>query len=185
MESNGDGAKKIWATEWGYSTAGGAKAVSEEQQADYLKRGLALFASYPWAGPIFFYKYHDDCADAANPDCGHGLTRLDYSQKPAHEAYALITSDSEAPTVALTSPVTGSRVRTGSTVTFQATASDAVGVSSVVFFVNGVEQCRDGSAGYACTWTVPSKRGVQYTVEARAYDINGNQASGTARITSY
>jgi hypothetical protein len=144
-----------------------------------------LFASYPWAGPIFFYKYRDDCADPANYDCGHGLTRQDSSPKPAHATFALITSDTVAPTVALTSPVNGSRVRVGSFVTLQATASDAVGVSSVAFYVNGVERCRDASEAYSCTWTVPSKRGVQYTIEARAYDINGNQGKSSVRITSY
>jgi hypothetical protein len=184
MTARGDGAKKIWATEWGYPTTGGSSAVSEEQQADYLKRGLALFASYPWAGPIFVYKYHDDCSDAANRDCGHGLTRLDYSQKPAYATFATITADTVAPTVAIVSPVTGAKVRGGSTVTLQASASDAVSLSSVVFFVNGIEQCRDVTSSYSCAWTVPSKRGVQYTVEARAYDINGNQASRTVRVTS-
>ena len=64
----GDSGKKIWATEWGYPTGGGASSVTEAQQGDFMKRGFSLFASYPWAGPLIYYKYHDECAD---PDKNH------------------------------------------------------------------------------------------------------------------
>jgi hypothetical protein len=184
MVNKGDGAKKIWATEWGYPTGGGASAVTEEQQADYLKRGLALFASYSWGGPVFFYKYHDDCADAGNYDCWHGLTRLDYTEKPAFTTYAQISSDAVEPTVAITSHATGTTLKVNTAVTLQANATDAVGLSNVAFYVNGTSVCVDASAPFTCVWTVPSKRGVQYTVEARAFDIAGNHASSSVKVTS-
>jgi hypothetical protein len=54
----------------------------------------------------------------------------------------------------------------------------------VAFYVNGTLLCADDDAAYACTWVVPSARGVQYTIEARAYDIMRNTASSTVKVTS-
>jgi hypothetical protein len=87
MVSQGDGNKKIWATEFGFPSSGGSAAVTEDQQAAYTARGLQLFSSYPWAGPLFLYKFHDDCTNPDSYDCGHGLTRVDYTPKPAYRAY--------------------------------------------------------------------------------------------------
>jgi polysaccharide biosynthesis protein PslG len=98
MEGQGDGAKKIWATEWGYPSSGGANAVSEEQQAAFTARGYQLFTSYAWAGPMFLYKYRDDCANPASYDCGHGLTRSDFSPKPAFRSYrSVVTAPGRSP----------------------------------------------------------------------------------------
>jgi hypothetical protein len=97
MVAQGDGSKQIWATEWGFPSAGGANAVSEEQQAAYIAQGYRLFASYSWAGPLFLYKYHDDCDHSTGYDCGIGITRFDFSPKPAFRAYRSAASIPSTP----------------------------------------------------------------------------------------
>ena len=67
MVANGDGDKLIWATEWGWLLDPGSgcydwgdwstrtwQIVSQEQQADYLRRAF-LYACrhWPWMGPMF------------------------------------------------------------------------------------------------------------------------------------
>jgi polysaccharide biosynthesis protein PslG len=82
MEANGDGAKKIWATEFGAPTRG-ANAVSESQQADMLARALTVFHSYSWAGPIFWYSQRDLGTSPSSREESFGILRNDFSPKPA------------------------------------------------------------------------------------------------------
>jgi polysaccharide biosynthesis protein PslG len=82
MEANGDGAKKIWATETGalvgvtWSCCG---TTTEAAQADLLREALDLWRGYPWAGGLMYYNYHSDH--------GWSLTRDDWSPRPAWFAY--------------------------------------------------------------------------------------------------
>lgn len=55
MAREGDGNKKIWVTEFAYSSS----HVGVAAQADYLEQAVTLFRSYPWAGPFFWYLYQD------------------------------------------------------------------------------------------------------------------------------
>jgi hypothetical protein len=75
MEDNGDGEKQIWATEWGAKIG----SVDEETQAAMVTEAYALFGSYEWAGPMFFYTYRDHDS--------FGLVRGDWSRRPAWYAY--------------------------------------------------------------------------------------------------
>ncbi len=59
LEDAGEGGKKMWLTEFGWTTANQAKGyeygryVSEQQQAQYLVRAFELGKSYPWMGVMF------------------------------------------------------------------------------------------------------------------------------------
>jgi hypothetical protein len=92
--------------------------------------------------------------------------------------------DTTPPTVAITSPINGSSVSRGTTVTISATASDNRSVQKVLFYVNNVLKCTDTTSPYSCKWPVPSQRGVQYTLKATAYDTSNNTASATSVVTS-
>lgn len=76
MQSYGDGAKKIWVTEYGYPTAG-TDSVTEQQQADYLTTAIEAIMGQSWAGPFFIYNWQDDSTQ------NFGLLRADGSAKPA------------------------------------------------------------------------------------------------------
>ena len=92
MVANGDTAKKIWLTEFGYTTDTAANAsLTESGQASYLTAEYTLQAGYAWAGPLFWYTYQDDpVEDPANPENWFGLVRSDGSHKSAYAAYAAI-----------------------------------------------------------------------------------------------
>jgi polysaccharide biosynthesis protein PslG len=78
MEANGDGGKKIWATEFGtdLSWVGG----DEQKQAKHLTDAFRLWLSYPWAGGLMYYAYKQNLE-------GHNLVRADWSPRPVWHAF--------------------------------------------------------------------------------------------------
>ncbi len=93
-------------------------------------------------------------------------------------------ADIIAPTVSITSPLNNALVSRNTTVTIQANATDTNGISKVEFLVNGVVKCTDTASPYTCAWLVPSSKGVVYTLNTKAYDMVGNTASSTVKVTS-
>jgi len=100
MVANGDENKKIWATEFGVPTAPldggkpvGSVLMSEAEQAAIVQEAYDLFASYPWAGPLFWYSYQDTGADPSNLEHWFGLVRRDGSHKPGFAAYQTAAKD--------------------------------------------------------------------------------------------
>ena len=94
------------------------------------------------------------------------------------------SGDNTAPTVSITSPANGATIARKSNVTITATASDNVGVTRVEFFVNGALQCTDTSAPYSCVWRVPAAMNKPYQLQARAFDLAGNQGTSTVQVTA-
>jgi hypothetical protein len=90
------------------------------------------------------------------------------------------TGDTQAPTVAITSPAIGTKLLSNSWVKFTASASDNVRVTKVEFYVNSVLKCTQATAPYACGYPLPAGAGRTYTVKAKAYDAAGNVATSAA-----
>lgn len=90
--------------------------------------------------------------------------------------------DSTPPTVSIIKPKNGALV--SGTVTVVAIASDNVAVSKVEFYVGSNLVCTDTSSYYTCSRNVPDKKGVSYTITAKAYDISGNYAKSVISVTS-
>ena len=101
MVSRGDGAKKVWATEYGAPTGGpgtmvssgngpypGSIYVSELLQATIATQAVASYNAYGWAGPLFWYSYQDAGTSRDTVENFFGLLRADGSQKPAYGAFA-------------------------------------------------------------------------------------------------
>jgi hypothetical protein len=89
MKWYGDGAKKIWATEAGYSTTTNrSKGVSEASQGTLLTQMLRLWVAKPFAGPVFVYTVRDTGTDRANWFDNLGLLHTDFSRKPAYTSLA-------------------------------------------------------------------------------------------------
>ena len=93
-------------------------------------------------------------------------------------------TDNVAPTVAITNPVNNGTVARKSNVTITATANDNVGVARVEFLVNGNLQCTDTAAPYSCGWRVPNPMNRTHTIQARAFDAAGNNATATVQVRS-
>ncbi len=97
MVQNGDGAKKIWATEAGAPTAtnvgpcaaGPNVSVTEATQAqfvkDYFKGWTQDFGSF--TGPMIWFQIRDNGTDPGYYDDHFGLLRRDFSEKPAYQTF--------------------------------------------------------------------------------------------------
>jgi len=101
MQTNGDGSKLVWITEYGAPTNGpGAIGtasnfnfennpdhVDEALQAQMATQAAQLFKSYNWVGPMFWYGYKDLGTDTGSNEDFFGLLRSDGSKKPAYIAW--------------------------------------------------------------------------------------------------
>jgi len=92
MVSNGDSAKKIWATEFGSPTGGDPQRqkMSDSEQAEMATDAYALFTSYDWAGPMFWFTLNDISNPPYSPndmEWWFGLVRGDGSKKPSYSSY--------------------------------------------------------------------------------------------------
>jgi polysaccharide biosynthesis protein PslG len=92
MLEYGDGAKKVWLTEFGWSShpnQGGEAAwqlgVTEQQQADYLVRAIRYArANYPYVTNMLWYQARDEAGN--RHDDHFGLFYPDLGVKPAYTA---------------------------------------------------------------------------------------------------
>jgi hypothetical protein len=97
MIAHGDGAKKIWATEFGAPTNGPAGSfVSKATQAKMVTRAYRLFASYRWAGPLFFYSGRDLGSSTSTTEDFMGLLTRSFSRKPSFVAYRRVAQSVRA-----------------------------------------------------------------------------------------
>jgi hypothetical protein len=87
MAANGDGAKKIWATEFGQAT-GGSYPVSEQDQAKLVTDGLTTWYSKPYAGPLFWYSARDSGISVTDREQHFGVLRNDGTRKPSYPVLA-------------------------------------------------------------------------------------------------
>ncbi|AMO63739.1 beta-1,4-xylanase [Mycolicibacterium phlei] len=81
MNNNGDGGKKIWATEFGESTTD----VDESVQAERIRDFIVTWRSLPGSGPAFIYTTRDRATGSSNPQDTFGVYRTDWTPKPAAE----------------------------------------------------------------------------------------------------
>ncbi len=88
MAAHGDGAKKVWITEFGAPTGTASGAVSESAQAAMVQQGLTGTGDWAWAGPIFWYAARDRGTNLADREANFGLLRHDFSAKPAYAVFA-------------------------------------------------------------------------------------------------
>jgi len=118
MVANGDTAKPIWLTEFGWSTASATYGVTEAQQASFLTSAYTWLSSRPYVTNTFWYQLRNVywLNDASSDlEANYGVLRVDYSPKPAAAALKSVaanqaprtddtttTSSSTAPTTTAT-----------------------------------------------------------------------------------
>jgi hypothetical protein len=91
--------------------------------------------------------------------------------------------DDVAPSVEITSPLDGTALARGTKVTITVLAADEVGVTSVVFAVNGAVKCTDTAPEWTCSWTAPGAAKT-FVLTATASDAAGNVSSDTNTVTT-
>ena len=88
MVDKGDADKKLWLTEFGFSTCGsGSKVcVSHEKQAEYTKDSFRIASGWSYVRGAFIYNLRN-ISDDPNDRLGQfGLVNRNFSKKPAYEA---------------------------------------------------------------------------------------------------
>jgi polysaccharide biosynthesis protein PslG len=83
MVGHGDGAKKIWATEYGQAT-GGPNSITESAQATLVTQAFTVWGGKSYAGPMFWYSARDTGTSTTDREQHFGVLRYDGSQKPAY-----------------------------------------------------------------------------------------------------
>ncbi len=97
MERAGDAEKQIWLTEFGWDSCQGlpaprgyeyCRAVSEEQQRDYIVRAFQIGRDeWPWMGVMFLWNLNYAVISASDDEKhAWGVLRSDWSHRPAYEA---------------------------------------------------------------------------------------------------
>ena len=66
MVARGDAETPMWFTEFGAPTAGGARAVADDDQALMIEQAVVASRDWPWAGPLFVYSLRDRARAAAS-----------------------------------------------------------------------------------------------------------------------
>jgi hypothetical protein len=100
------------------------------------------------------------------------------SSRSASVTITVPVQDITAPAVTLSNVVANSTV--SGTVAITAAATDAVGVSRVELYVNGVLNATDTASPYTFNWNTASLANGPYTLIAKAYDASGNVGQSTA-----
>jgi thermitase len=111
---------------------------------------------------------------AAGRDAVFGYGRVDAAAAVVAAGNAVSNVDTQAPTVALTSPEPNATV-TG-VVPVTVATSDNVGVTRVELRVNGTLVATDNSAPFGFSWDSNGTNGIA-ALTARAYDAAGNQTT--------
>ncbi len=87
MTARGDSAKQIWSTEFGAPTGSTTRDLSEAAQAQLVTDSYTLLKGWSWAGPAFFYSYHDNGTNKLDVEQNFGILHFDWSPKLSYAAY--------------------------------------------------------------------------------------------------
>jgi hypothetical protein len=83
MTANGDGADKLWATEFGLPT-GGPNSFTEARQSSDMAEAFKVWYAKPFAGPLFYYSARDTGTSSSDREQHFGVLRHDGTAKPAY-----------------------------------------------------------------------------------------------------
>lgn len=106
----------------------------------------------------------------AGADQYYGSGRIN-AAKAVAEARLTVATDTQAPTISITSP-TGGNVK--SIVSVDVNYSDNVGVTSAELYVNGNKIATDTASPFAFVWDTSTYADGAYTLSTKAYDAAGN-----------
>jgi hypothetical protein len=83
MVDHGDGAKAIWATEFGAPTNGkvGDGHVDEATQSSIMVDGMQQWVQLPYGGPFFVFAFRDNGTDATKKSDWFGVVTRDFKHK--------------------------------------------------------------------------------------------------------
>jgi subtilisin family serine protease len=164
----------LWTTRrgGGYTSASGTSVASPATAAVYA----LMIGANPNLAPttldgILFSTAKDLGSIGVDPLFGAG--RIDALGAVA-KAKASSASDSQPPTVAISSP-TGGQLR--GVIPVDVSATDNVGVTKVELLVDEIVVATDTITPFGFSWDTTTTQDGVVTIQARAYDSAGNQAT--------
>ncbi len=130
MVENGDANKKVWGTEMGAPTGADPQALTEAQQAqwvrDYFLGWNTTFRAF--TGPMIWFRLRDAGSNLANRWENLGLERIDRTKKPAYSVFQQVMAGGVGATVrdytGLALPTPGRQVATNPNGGYYTLASD-------------------------------------------------------------
>lgn len=84
MRANGDGAKKMWATEIGYPTTGDLP-TDPQAQSQVVVQSVAQWSQLSYAGPVIVHELRDRRTGSSDKEDSFGILETDFTPKPAYE----------------------------------------------------------------------------------------------------
>lgn len=84
MRANGDGAKKMWASEIGYPTTGDLP-TDPQAQAQVVVQSVAQWSQLSYAGPVIVHELRDRRTGSSDKEDSFGILDTDFTPKPAYE----------------------------------------------------------------------------------------------------
>lgn len=197
MVNNGDSAKNIWLTEFGWSTASSATdGVSETVQADYLTKAFNKLASYPYVVRAYWYASRNLYWGANNQsdiESNYGLMRVDFSLKPSYTAFKNLhaTTPTSTTTTTVKPATTTTTVKPATTTTTTAATADTTAPTISSLAARSVT-----ASGATIGWTTnelsdsvveywPSGGAVRTVSNATRVTSHSIALSGLSRYTLY
>jgi hypothetical protein len=194
MTANGDGAKQIWFTEFGWSSHTNApgvqnwnRGVTPAQQADFLVRTIKFVgANYPYVTNIFWYNERNLASGSAQLD-NYGLLDRSLAPKPAYNALkAYLVGGTPSPTsststTAPSSTTTPPTTTAPTTTTVRTTTTTPTTTAPTTTTVPATTTTRTETIRPTTTTTPtprPKKRGSRML---NAHGSGGHSAVGPAR----
>jgi hypothetical protein len=128
-----------------------------------LPLGATKAYVYFWKNAGTAYEYVDEFS----------IFELSVPTSPTPDPTPTPIKDIIAPTATLSFPTQDTHLPRRSTVTLTALATDNVGVTKVIFLVNGSQVCSTTTAPYKCSYKTP-KQSSRKTIQVKALDAAGN-----------
>jgi hypothetical protein len=208
MAANGDGAKPIYMTEFGWSTTSiacpsgpfaGQKAggVSEQDQASFLSQAYHCLSGDPYVRAAMWFAFQDAGSRDSDVD-RFGLVRGDLSQKPAYAAFQRYSLYGDqlsgacgtftGPRISIVAPRTGVRYR--SALRISVTASSTVGVPRITLLHDGIKirnftsHAAPSTLSGTLNWQGAKRLGFgKHLITVQAIDKIGNTTSQSVTVT--
>lgn len=92
LENYKSGKKKLWLTEFGFTTTGKENLTQEYQSENIVKR--LIESNYLKVDKFFIYSFRDNCSDIMNKECGFGLIDTKGKSKKSYNYTKKYISDS-------------------------------------------------------------------------------------------
>jgi hypothetical protein len=169
---------------WSTTNGGGYASVSGTSFSSPVTAGVValIMAANPALGATdvqnLLYSKADDLG-SSGWDKYYGYGRVN-AAAAVQAAKTAVGSDSQAPSVSISSPVAGSTV--SGLVSIGVGASDNVGVSRVDLLVNGTALASDTTSPFGFSWDSTKVADGNATLTAYAYDGAGNYSSSSVTV---